>query len=107
MFSDLFHRLNLKFFRKALVTHRIILKLQINNSRVSTNLGAIQASLFHGYVEQVLQLVFRSDETPHVMKFSPQASTYEIYWYNNLVLAYWYQPALNNSKCGWVLNSLC
>lgn len=56
--------------------------------------GGDQASLIHGYVDQALQLAFASEETPHIIELSPQASKYAISWYNNQVLAYWYQPAL-------------
>lgn len=53
-----------------------------------------QAALIHEYVEQALQLAFASDETPHIIELSPRASEYAVSWYNNQVLAYWYQPAL-------------
>lgn len=53
-----------------------------------------QAALVHGYIERALQLDFANDESPYVVELSPRASEYAIYWYNNQVLAHWYQPAL-------------
>lgn len=56
--------------------------------------GGEQAACIYSYLNQALDLDFASEESPHIIQLSSSALAYAVSWYNNQVLAYWYQPAL-------------